>query len=201
MKKFVIVLIAAVLCIFTTSLFGQIGLNGIGGFASLLDPDTPGISGMAFGFGARANLGTIGEKIGFGAEFKYWSKGEEEKGFGYTAKLTVSSIHINALAHYNFTSVGGGIRPYAGAGLGLVIGKVKSEATFTSMANSRPGVRSSVPASSSYSESETDLAIALRGGIDYDLSDNLTLNAEFRYSIGGWDYWGILCGVMYNLKK
>lgn len=192
MKKFLLMLVVAILILGCTSLFGQtnIGFNGIGGaigYAMPSDIDN------GLGFGAVADLGTIiNPDIAFGADILFWSKKYDEHGWS----LSYSQVYITATGKYQLSS-GSDFKPYVGAGLGLVFASAKVE--FEGGLPKLSKV-SDVKGYSS-SASDTELCIHALGGFKYKLSDMLTGFAEARYSIGGADTFWVLGGVMYNLTK
>ncbi|HEX9935385.1 MAG TPA: hypothetical protein VGB38_09330, partial [bacterium] len=166
--------------------FGKsdVGLKGIGAKIGYIMPENP--IDNTFGFGAVANLGKLSPKINFEAELLYWSKGYSESYF----KWSYSQIYISAFAKYFFPQKKGAKwLPYAGGGLGLVIGKVKSEYTGEPIY----GIHGS-----SSSESNTDLGIHFLGGVKTKLSPTMDGFAELRYSIDGADFFGFFIGTIFK---
>ncbi len=186
MKSRVVILgTFVVFLLLVSSVFGQIGFNGIGATVGYIFPEDPIESTIAFG--ARADLGTIfSPNMTLMAEFLYWSKGYDESELGVDYGWSWSQIHITALTKYSFAQPGADLIPYAGGGLGLVMAKSEWDTNI-------PGL--------SGDASETDLAIHLLGGIGYLLSPQMTGYAELRYTLDGADFFGIFVGVMYNLSK
>lgn len=185
--------VLAVLALAVSAFAGgsNIGLVGVGpevGFVSI-ESDV----GSTIGFGAAADLGWLTPQIAFGAEVLYWSKSYD---VGAHWDWSYSQIYINALARYFFSQKkGSSFSPYAGGGLGLVIGKVSSDYTG--------------PESDYYgyyyedtSSSETGIGIVLLGGAKMPLSPKMDGFGEVRYSTGeGADYFGIFAGVIFKLNK
>ncbi|HDQ46204.1 MAG TPA: porin family protein [bacterium] len=170
----------------SVSLFAQtqIGLNGVGGKIGYVDPEG-GIE-STIGFGVVADLGTITPKIAFEADIFYWGKSYD---FGFGSDVKFSSFTISALGKYLFAESKEQLRPYAGAGLGLAIGKSKVEYTD-------PWTGSKA----SESDSDSDIVIHLCGGTKYRLSPQLDGFAELRYTLGDLDVLSILVGAIYSLK-
>lgn len=181
--------ILAVLFI-TGMAFGKanIGFMGIGPKVGFIMPEDPIES--TFGFGAVADLGTIMPKLALEGEVLYWKKGYGE--FDY--KWSYSQIYISALAKYFFNQKKNAkMQPYAGGGLGFVIGKVKSE--YTGEYSDYFGH------DASYSSSSTDIGIHFLGGVKTALSPSMDGFAEARYSIDGASFFGIFGGVVFKLNK
>lgn len=157
----------------------NIGFKGVGGLFGFIDPD---IDETTFAFGPRVDLGTIfSPQVGFMAEFLYWGKSYEA--VGATSKW--SSMYITALGKYLFGDADSQFKPYAAAGLGLVIGKASVD----------------IPGFTKTSSSDSELAIHLIAGAGYDVSDQIMGFAEFRYVLGGWDFWGVFAGLIYYLGE
>jgi hypothetical protein len=165
----------------------NIGLMGIGpevGFVSIESS-----IGSTIGFGAAADLGWLTPQIALGAEVLYWGKTYGETSYW---ELTYSQIYVTALARYFFDKKkGASFSPYAGGGLGLVIGKVKSEYKG----------EYDYYGTGSYDNSSTGIGIVLLGGAKMALSPKMDGFGEVRYGTGeGADYFGIFGGVIFKLK-
>jgi len=183
MKKIAIVIMIVMLAFGTSNLMAQFNfnLNQIGGFGGYVSPEDP--IGSTFGFGARANLGSYGNKAELIGEFFYWSKSYD---YGvYSSTWTWSQMYFNALAKYAF-SAKGSVKPYAIAGLGLVIGNWKWKSSY---------------AAYNGSDSDSEIGFNFGGGIDFKVSPNMTGFAEARFNTGEANMFGILGGVMLNLNK
>jgi opacity protein-like surface antigen len=169
--------------------FGKsnIGFNGIGAKIGYIMPESP--IENTIGFGAVADLGTLTPALKFEGELLYWSK-------GYTAadyEWSYSQIYISALVKYFFPQKKNAKwLPYAGGGVGLVIGKSKSE---------YKGAYSMYVSDKSSSISNTDLGIHLLGGVKTVLSPTMDGFAEARYSIDGADFFGLFVGAIFKLNK
>jgi len=188
MKKGIIGIGMLFVLFMVTSVSAQTGFGfyGVGGEVGYVNPDF-GESTIAFG--GRADLGTIVKpNLGIVAELLYWSKGYDS---GYYS-WSYSSFYINALGKWSFGAPGAKLNPYAAAGLGMVFGKSKSEYSGPTYGYALSSYDTDV--------SNTDIVIHILGGASYLLSANLAGFAEFRYTLGGWDMWGIFVGVMYGLK-
>ena len=188
-KKMLAVGTVVLVLLMSSAVFGQtnIGFMGVGATVGYANPDF-GESTIAFG--ARADLGTIfNPNVGFIAELLYWSKGYDVSYYEWS----YSSIYINALGKYSFGDPEASFVPYAAAGLGVCFGKSKSEWKGEAL-----------PFGYEYetvSVSNTDIAIHVVRGVDYRFPPSLKAFAEFRYTLGGWDFWGVFGGVMFELGK
>jgi hypothetical protein len=58
-----------------------------------------------------------------------------------------------------------------------------------------------VPYYGDMSTNGSDVVVCVLGGAKTALSPSMNGFAEFRYSIGGYDYWGAFVGFIYSLKK
>jgi hypothetical protein len=177
--------------------FAQTGLGfyGIGGGIGFVFPEA-GI-GTTFGIWARAAVGSFFmPNLFFHGDVLFWSKGEDETYWEWKW----SAFSIMPMATYVFGDLSAPFRPYAGAGLGIVISRIKSEytgpSTWLPKANPMSPMAAEVYSSTA---SGTDLGIRFIGGFEYDLTDALTLVAEGDYHIGGIDHATIRGGVRYNL--
>ena len=82
---------------------------------------------------------------------------------------------IAAMGYYHFPMEESSLTPFAGASLG-----------FTRWEGGLP-------------VSNTDIAIGIAGGVDLELSPKATGRAEFKYNLGGIDYWAITGGVIFAM--
>jgi hypothetical protein len=181
-----------VVVLFAVSVFAKanIGLNGIGAQVGFVSIESS--IGSTIGFGAAADLGWLTPQIAFGAELLYWSKSYD---VGAHWDWSYSQIYITALARYFFSQKkGASFSPYAGGGLGLVIGKVSSD--YTGPNEDYYGYYDDT------STSSTGIGIVLLGGAKKALSPKMDGFAEVRYGTGeGADYFGIFAGVIFKLNK
>ena len=182
MKKLGLVIL--IVLTMATFAFAQadIGLKAIGGKVGYVMPE--GSIENTIGLGVVADLGAITDAIHLDAIIEYWGK---SYGVGSHWDWTYTNIIIGGIGKYYF-EMDAEFKPYAGAGLGLVIGSVSSDY--------------SGPYSEYYtdtSESNTDLFLVLCGGADYPLSDSMTGFAELKYTIGGIDYFAIFAGVKFAM--
>ena len=201
--KIVIVSIAIFVMLAGVSLFGQTNINfmGVGGMLGYISPESD--IGSTIAFGGRADLGTIFKpNIKLMAEGLFWSKGDEVSDmYGGTIKTNWRQIYVSALTKYCFGKSGEKVTPYVGGGLGMVFYRFKSEYKSSSIiTKANLGSNSAGLYGSTYSHSDSDLALHLLGGVDYILSPQLTGFAEFRYVTDGADFWGIFVGAIYHLK-
>jgi opacity protein-like surface antigen len=188
MKKRIIGVGILIVCVAVCSAVyakSDIGLKGVGAKIGFVDPESP--IGSTFGLGGVVDLGTITPQMTLEGELMFWSKGYDVMDYHWS----YSQIYISGIAKYYFNQKKGAkFLPYAGGGLGLVIGKVKSE-----WKGSDFGL-----GSTSGSTSSTDLGIHLVGGAKYPLDSQKYAFAEFRYSIDGADFWGLFAGFVFKLK-
>ncbi len=169
---------------FALEAFAQVNFsfNGIGGYGSYVKPEDPIES--TFGFGVRADLGTIfNENVTMGALLDYWAKEYDELG----SNTTFSEVTIAPYLQYNFAS-GGNIVPYAGGGFGLAFNSVEVTVNYLGY-------------TSSASSSDNDFVIFGMGGAKMQLSEKMTGFAEARYQIGDVDVFFVSFGVIYMLGK
>jgi hypothetical protein len=164
----------------------DIGLKGVGGKIGWVDPEGGIKSTIAFG--AVADLGKLSPQITLEGELLYWGKSYEEPGW----KFTYSQIYISGIAKYYFNhKKGAQFEPYAGAGLGLIIGKAKTESPATEYWHG-----------TSTDNSNTGLGIHFVGGAKYPFAKDKYGFAEARFSMGGdnADIFGFFAGVVFLLK-
>lgn len=180
------VLLVAVLAItFGTGAYAQtqIGLNGVGAKVGYVDPEN--IEGT-IGFGLQAKLGHVVPMVALDAFLDYWSKSYGLLG----SDVSFTEIAIGALAKYHFPTPGS-FKPYAGAGLALSIGRSKVE---------WQGIPGFVPGGSE-SETDTDIAFHIVGGVETPITPLIDGFAELKYAIDGADYLAIMVGAVYKLRK
>ena len=186
-KRFSMLFLAVLLMFSLSMAQTDIGLKGIGGKIGYIMPD--GDIENTIGLGLIADLGQYNENISLSAYLDYWGKSYDVE---YT-EWSWGVISIAAIGKYAFES-SGNFKPYAGAGIGLDIGR--SEWKYTGPTYGYSGL-----IDNSSSASNTDLAIHLLGGATMELSEGLEGMAEVKYTIGGADYFGIYVGVIYSLNK
>lgn len=186
MKKRIIVIGLISLFLLGSSAYGQsnIGFMGIGGMIGFVSPEDPIDSTIAFGL--RADLGTIiTPKLAFLGEIMFWSKGYDYHFYGEgDLDASFSVFQFSALVKYALGQQDAQFKPYIGGGLGLQLGRAKIETPF-----------------GDESDSDTDIGITFLVGGDYAFSPTMDGFAEFRYTLGGADFWGIFAGVMMGLNK
>ncbi len=187
MKKAVLwVVVVVVMMSFSRIGFAQadIGFKGVGARLGYVMPEDP--IENTLGFGAQAELGTIMPNLALSAILDYWKKSYD---VGTNSDYGYSEFVIGALAKYYF-KMNSAVKPYAGGGLGLVIGSSSWDYT-----NIFTGEKVSE------SESDTDIGIFIQGGAEYPISPNFTGFAELKYHLGGIDYFGIFIGFNYMLGQ
>jgi hypothetical protein len=181
-SKVIVAAFVALFLVGSTVNAADIGFKGIGAKVGLIGPE--GGIGSTLGFGAVVELGTIIPNLALEAEVLYWSKG-----YDYSwGSWSYSDIIIGALGKYFFSKKSTGMQPYAGGGLGLAMfkGSWKDNSGYTDYF-------------SDYSSS--DIAITGLAGIEYLFSPSMKGFAEFRYTTGGWDFWGIFGGIIFKMGK
>ncbi len=181
-SKLLFVAVIVLLCGNLAFAQSDIGLKGVGAKIGFVAPEDPIES--TIGFGAVADLGTITPAIHLGAFVDFWKKSYDTGSLGGTFEASFTEIAIGALGKYYFPMSNSAFKPYAGAGLGLTIGKAKVDSPY-----------------GGGSDSSTDFGFRILGGADYALSPTLTGFAEAVYQIDGADYFGIFAGVVYSLGK
>lgn len=161
--------------------YGQtnIGFKGVGAKLGFVGPE--GGVDNTIAFGGIVDLGNITEMIKFGAFVEYWSKSVGAADF--------SALAIAATGTYNFPMEGSKLSPYVSAGLGFTRAKVGVEINLGPFGGGSGSV------------STTDFAFNVAGGVELPLSPKMTGRAEFKYNIGGIDYWGIFAGVLFALGQ
>ena len=153
--------------------YGQmnIGFNGVGGKLGIAGPEGDGL-GSPIMFGVLVDLGNITDVIHFGAFVDYWSKSN------------FSALTVAAIGSYYFPSESKAA-PYVAAGLGLTRAKVTFDLGGLGLGSG--------------SVSNNEISISVAGGVDLELSPKATGRAEFKYNLGGWDYWAITGGVIFAM--
>jgi hypothetical protein len=186
MKKQIVVIATLAVClVLGTAAFAKsnIGFKGVGAKIGFVGPE--GGIGSTIAFGGVADLGWITPEIGLEADAVYWGK-SYNTGFIYdTYDVKYSQFTISAIAKYYFAQKKGAkFHPYAGGGLGMGFWKLG----YPSAAHFTGGV------------SGSDLVVSVVGGSKMALSPSMDGFAEFRYSTGGFDFWGVFAGVIFKLK-
>ena len=185
MKKLGLVSLFVLLTATISFAQADIGFKAVGGKVSFVMPEDPIES--TIGFGAVADLGTITDAIHLDAFAEYWGKSYD---VGYS-ETSFSSITIGATAKYYF-EMDSQFKPYAGAGLGFIIGSSSWKYT---------GPSSPYLTETDGSDSDTDIGFHFCGGADYELSDTMTGFAEVKYAMNGIDTFIISAGVLFKLGQ
>ena len=179
-----------VMTLFVLSLTGMsygqmnIGFKGVGAKFGIAGPD--GVDGSPIMFGGLVDLGNITDAIRFGAFVDYWSKSIGSSDGSSSAEVDFSALTIAAMGYYYFPNESKAA-PYVAAGLGFIRSKVGFDFDLGGFL------------SGSRSASTTDLSISVAGGVDLELSPKATGRAEFKYNLGGIDYWAITGGVIFAM--
>lgn len=183
-------LLAVAVAVMTVSAVSsaQLAFRGIGGgvgYASFsFNAGTSSESMSGFLIAAHADLGEFTKDFSLVPDITYASTSKDIG--GGTWKLSDFAINVNA--HYNI-AVEGAWKPYVGAGLGY-----NSFSTTTEITLPFYGTYSA-------SASASRIGINLLAGVNYPLSDMLTLVVEPRYSIvSDFGNFQVKVGVTYAMK-
>lgn len=171
MKRMRSVLVAGITVLLMCSAQAQdFGFKGIGGKLGLVDPEA---LSATVGFGAHADLGTIGKIVRLVPSLEYWSKD------------SFSQFSINIDGRYYYSD--GKIDPYVGAGLGLFFTSFDTDIELFG-------------SSSNFSSSSTDLGLDFFGGLDIPIGKQWVFTGEVKYSWTELHSFRLTGGVMYYLK-
>ncbi len=185
--------VVAIMFAVTAVSSAQLAFRGVGGaigFASIsYNAGTSTESMSGFLIAAHADLGEFAKDFTLVPDVEYVSTSKDVNG----GTWKVSDFAINANAHYNI-AMEGMLKPYVGAGLGINFFSTTAEATV----NYGPfGGTQTFSATAS----ATRIGINLLAGINYKLSDMLTLVVEPRYVIASdLNNFQIKAGVTYAMK-
>ncbi len=157
----------------------DIGFKGIGARVGYVMPEDP--IDNTFGLGLQVKLGTIIPELAFDAFVDFWSKSYDTGVSNYDASIT--DIGVGVLLKYYFMAEGS-VKPYAGAGPALQFGSSKVDTPYGEA-----------------SDTDTDFALHLLGGVELPLSDQIDGLAEVKYVASDLNYFGIFAGIVYNLGK
>lgn len=159
----------------------KIGLNGIGVKIGFVDPE--GVNSV-IGVGALADLGTITPDIMLEGNLDYWSKSEGSGG----VEVSFRDLILGGTGKYLFKTANPKFRPFASGGLAFHFFKA--------------AVDYSGPALVDADNSEMKIGIHVGGGLFYNLSPQLDLLADGRYTIvSDASQIALQAGVVYKLKK
>lgn len=187
MKRFSLLFVFPILClVLFPSMGNALGFEGFGGRVALVLPEDP--IDNTIGFGAIATLGSIiPQMTALKAEVSadYWGKSYDSFG----ADVTFSSITLAGTVKYYFSS--GGIMPFAGGGLGLILSRSSIESS---------GIPEYGIGSYDTSDSDTDIGFHLCGGVDIPMGPGTKITAEGRYSTDGVDVLQIMGAFVIKLK-
>ncbi len=114
MNRKVLALTLAISTLAASSAFAQsdLGLKNVGIAVGYVSPEN--LDGT-YSFGVFADHGTIAPNFGLESRLDYWNWSENVSG----VETSVRDITVGARSKYHFQTAGSGIRPFAGAGLGL----------------------------------------------------------------------------------
>lgn len=190
MKRLLVVVV--IMLAVTAVSSAQLAFRGIGGAIGFVSVSFNGGSSTesmsGFLIAAHADLGEFAKDFVFYPDVEYFSTSKSIGG----GTWKVSDFAINANAHYNI-AMEGMLKPYVGAGLGINFFSTTAEATYTI-----PGYGTQTISATG---SATRLGINLLAGINYKLSDMLTLVVEPRYVIASdLNNFQIKAGITYAMK-
>ncbi len=190
MSKRVLVFAVATLVnfVFAHNILAQakIGLNGIGIKLGFVDPE--GGDNSVIGFGALVDLGTITPDIMLEGNLDYWSKSISSTSSLGSAEFSLRDLILGGTAKYMFKSGNPKFRPFGSGGLAFHFFKAAVKSTGTFVVSS--------------DNSEMKIGIHLGGGLFYNLSPQLDLLADGRYSIvSDVSQIALQAGVVYKLTK
>jgi hypothetical protein len=189
LKRCAAVIVVLVSMIFAREAFSQsnMGFMGVGAKLGLVDPE---VVGSVIGFGGLVDLGTITPDIMLEANLEYWSKSEGVFG----AEVSFRDLIIGGTGKYLIKSSNPKFRPFAGGGLALHLFKATSKVSdeFEDIGFG----------STEASSTETRIGFHLGGGLFYELSPQLDLLVDGRYSIvSDANQLALQAGVVYKLVK
>ncbi len=142
----------------------SIGFQAVGGKLAFVDPQD--ISSVV-GFGGFVQLGTVAPNVALEATVDYWSKSESQSQGGFSAEASISDLTIGALAKYMIGEEDAVLRPFVGGGLGIHFAKASA----------------SVTGFGSASDTQTKVGLDLLGGVDYAISEKVSLIGEAMYRV------------------
>jgi outer membrane protein X len=177
--KKVAVVIIAVMTMSVAAYAQEKGDMAVGGNLVLGSGD----SFTNFGIGAKFQY-NVTTPIRLEGSFTYFLP--KKQGISGLAESSVSMWDLSVNAHYLF-SVADKIKVYPLAGLGI-LGTSASASVDLGEYGSYGG-----------SASESEFGFNIGGGIDYNLTDKLILNAELKYKLGStWDRLLVSAGLAYK---
>ena len=193
-KRALLVSIAMVCLLFSSTAMAEFGFMGIGGKVGYVKPEDP-IDGT-FGLGVVANLGTIIPALRLEGNVDYWSKSYEASYMGFVgAEWTYSDIMIGATAKYMIPTQGT-VAPYVGGGLALHMFSWEYTYEYTYIYDSYYDEI----CTDTCEDSETDIGFHAVGGVEMTLSPNLRGSIEGRYAIADPDHFGAFFLITYMLR-
>lgn len=184
--------VVAIMLAVTAVSSAQLAFRGIGGAIGFTSVSFSGGSSSeslsGFLIAAHADLGEVAKDIAIFPDVEYFSTSKSVSGYDWK----VSDFAINVNGHYNI-QMEGMLKPYVGAGLGFNF--ISSTVTLPSY------TLFGVTYGGEQTESATRLGINLLAGVNYKLSDMLTLVVEPRYVLASdFNHFMIKAGVTYAMK-
>lgn len=181
-----LVLTLAISALAATCAFAQadLGLKNVGVAVGYVSPEN--LDGT-FSFGVFADHGTIAPNFGLESHLDYWGWSENVGG----TESSIKDIAIGARTKYHFQTANPGIRPFAGAGLGIHF--------LSSEVNVPAG--GGFPATTATS-SENKLGLDLGAGFATTLSPRTDFLAEAWYGIvADVSQFSLRAGMQFKLGK
>jgi len=160
----------------------KIDLNGIGIKLGFVDPE--GVNNSVIGFGALVDLGTITPDIMLEGNLDYWSKSQGNS----AAEFSFRDLILGGTAKYMFKTSNPKFRPFASGGLAFHFYKFSANYSGPVLVDT--------------DNSEMKIGIHVGGGLFYNLSPQLDLLADGRYTIvSDASQIAIQAGVVYKFPK
>lgn len=190
--------------IFLISILLTVGMNlkaqfQVGGGLGLQIP----VGDFSNGYHPGFNIGATGkyflnENMAVGANlfFNFFNSDKYQDYAGNMWRNHVSITTFTGLFQYYF-STSGKLKPYAGSDLGFYFWRTRFYNYWINPAGHH--------VYDYYIDNGTALGIAPTGGITYDISDKLVLDANLKFNLmltdSGLNYFGINTGIYYKIGK
>jgi len=163
--------------------------GGSADFGDFSDGDDEVERRMDFGATLGWNPNVVGFEIDFGYSPNFFEDTAGDRNFGF-GDSNVTTLMGNLL----LSASGGGFRPYASAGLGLIRANVTSTGLFNDLATNDLGVNVGGGVNAQF----TDM-VGVRGDLRYfrSLQDNQPDN-DLDLSLGSFDFWRGSVGLTFR---
>lgn len=172
MKRVTVIAMAMAICVFAISTAvaqTNLGLKGIGFGVGVVDPQDVD---MTMGLAVYGYMGTVHPNFGIDTYVGYWKYSEDALGFEASIRDISVGMRGKYMMHVNPT-----VTPFAGAGVG-----VHFLTADVSVPSINFGSIGSTPAFG-LSETETRVGFDLGGGLLFDVSPRIALQADAWYTI------------------